>query len=71
MITRKIIRPILEVFDSEDREWYLRWLLWKQRWFPYRTCELGGFDEETGELITGPWEWHAPGKWTAWRRGKR
>lgn len=66
-ITR-IVDRTLEQFDNEDREWVIRWRLWLHEWFPHRLCELHGFDEETGELITGPWIWHPPRRWEKWRQ---
>jgi hypothetical protein len=36
------------------------WRLWKMRWFPYRTAEWKGYDEETGEMVLGPWKWNRP-----------
>ncbi len=41
----------------------VRWRLWKMRWFPYRTAEFLGIDEE-GEMLLGPWEWHLPDRLT-------
>ena len=49
-------------FDNEENEIILRYRLWKMKWFPYRTAELLGFDEETDDLILGPWKWNRPDK---------
>lgn len=52
-------------------EWF--WLWWpgfKYRWLPYRTSQLLGVSEETGELLCGPWVWHwaVLARWTERRR---
>ena len=54
------IESLLRPFDNEDREWVLRFRLWKSDWFPYRTAEYLGYDKDTLEMHLGPWEWNRP-----------
>jgi hypothetical protein len=61
-LMRRIEAP-LRWFDSEDRELVLRFRLWRYRWFPSRWAELRGWDEETNQMILGPWKWQRPDRW--------
>ena len=55
-----MISRILERWDNENNELILRWRIWVMRWFPYRTANFYGFDEETLEPKIGPWKWNRP-----------
>jgi hypothetical protein len=59
---------LLDRLDPNDeRELVLRWYIWKTKWFPYRTAEVLGWDEEIQDLKLGPWEWHRPDRFR-WSR---
>jgi hypothetical protein len=63
IVSRYLVEPVLRLFDDEDHEYVLRWRLWTMRWFPYRTAEWLGWDEENDEMVLGPWRWNAPDVW--------
>ncbi len=63
LVISRLIEPFLRPFDNEEREWVLRWRIWKADWFPYRTAEFLGLNEDETDMVLGPWEWHRPRKW--------
>lgn len=55
-----MISRLIEKFDDEEHEYEVRWILWKMKWFPYRTILFEGWDEERKDLIWGETKWHLP-----------
>lgn len=57
---KPMIERLLYLWNNEDNELILRWRIWKMRWFPYRTAEFIGWDDEKDKIKLGPWKWHRP-----------
>lgn len=58
----KIIEFFLAPFDNEENELIVRHRIFMSNWFPYRTIEFLGYDEENNKALWGKTEWNRPDK---------
>jgi hypothetical protein len=56
----RAVESVLRPFDHEGNELVVRWRIWTQNWFPYRTAQFLGLNEDKTEMVLGPWEWNRP-----------
>lgn len=55
-----MVNWLLDKYDNEDHEYEVRYFMWKMKWFPYRTYEYLGYDDETLEIYLGEVKWNKP-----------